>query len=190
MINGDDYSAYEADAVDTVDSEDLLARITRTVRELTQAREDVTAAEQVLKAHQDRVRQLEEFTLPEMMREAGQTLLRTVDGDTVELTETLHASIPAANLSQALAWLTDNNQSAIIKRKMELAFGKNEEDRADRALALILEAGFTPTDKQSVHPQTLAATIRELLAAGVDVPLELLGAHVRAIAKVKAPKKR
>lgn len=186
----DDFSAYEADAQDTVDSGDLLARITRTVRELTLARDDVTAAEAALKACQDRVRQLEEFTLPELMREAGQTMLRTVDGDTVELTETLYASIPSANLPGALAWLAEHGQSAIIKRKMELAFGKNEEDKANRALALILEGGFTPTDKQSVHPQTLAAAIRELLATGVDVPLELLGAHVRSIAKVKPAKKK
>lgn len=184
-----DYSAYAADAQPDLDSGDLLTRITRTVRELRVAREDVTQAEAALRACQERVRQIEEFTLPEMMREAGQTLLRTVDGETVELTETLHASIPAANLPGALSWLLEHGQAAIIKRKMELAFGKDEAEKADRALAIILEAGYTPKDTQSVHPQTLAAAIRELLAAGVDVPLELLGAHVRSIAKVKPAKK-
>lgn len=185
-----DYSAYEADAqADNVDSGDLLARITRTVRELAEARADVTEAEAALKARQERVRQLEEFTIPELMREAGQTMLKTVDGDTVELTETLHASIPAANLPQALKWLIDHGQASIIKRDIRLQFGKNEEDKADRALALILEGGYTPQDKQSVHPQTLAAVLRELVAEGVDVPMELLGAHVRSYAKVKPPKK-
>lgn len=184
-----DYSQYEADASEVIGSEDILAQITRATRELAEAREDVTAAEAALKAAQDRVRQIEEFRLPELMREAGQTMLKTIDGATVELTETLHASIPAANLSQALAWLIEHGQASIIKRDLRLQFGKNEEDKADRALALILEGGFTPQDKQSVHPQTLAAVLRELVAEGVDVPMELLGAHVRSFAKVKAPKK-
>lgn len=184
-----DYSQYEADASETVGGEDILAQITRATRELTTARDDVTAAEQALKAAQDRVRQIEEFRLPELMREAGQTMLKTIDGLIVELSETLHASIPMANLPLALQWLVEHGQAAIIKRDLRLQFGKNEEDKADRALALILENGFMPQDKQSVHPQTLAAVLRELLAEGIDVPMELLGAHVRSFAKVKAPKK-
>jgi hypothetical protein len=184
-----DYSQYEADATEAVDSGDLLARITRVTRELATAKEDVTSAEASLKAFQERVRTIEEFTLPELMREAGQQMIRTTDGVVVELTETLYASIPAINLSQAIAWLVANGHASIVKRKMELLFGKNEEEKADEALAMILEAGLTPTDKQSVHPQTLAASIREMLAEGKEVPLELLGAHIRSYAKVKPAKK-
>jgi multidrug efflux pump subunit AcrA (membrane-fusion protein) len=184
-----DYSQYETDASETVGSEDILAQITRAVRELGVARSDVTAAEAALKATQDRVRQIEEFRLPELMREAGQTLLKTIDGETVELTETLHASIPAVNLPMALKWLMEHNQGSIIKRDIRLQFGKNEDEKADAALALILESGLTPQDKQSVHPQTLAAVLREMIAEGVDVPMELLGAHVRSFAKVKPPKR-
>lgn len=183
-----DYSQYEADAVETVDADNILAKITRTVRDLTEARSDVEQAEEALKNAQKRARTIEEFTLPELMREAGQTKLKTVDGVEVELTETLRASIPVANQLPAFNWLVEHNQGAIIKRDLRLQFGKNEGDKADRALAVILEAGFTPQDKQSVHPQTLAATIRELMEAGVDVPLELLGAHVQAGIKLKAPK--
>jgi hypothetical protein len=183
-----DLSQYEADATESVSGEDLLQRITITCRDLKTAREDVTAAEEVLKAAQGRVRQLEEFTLPELMREAGQEMLRTMDGETVELKETLHASIPVANLQQALKWLEEHGQGAIIKRDIRLQFGKGEDAKADSALRLILEAGLTPQDKQSVHPQTLAAVLRELIAAGEEVPLELLGAHVRTLAKVTPPK--
>lgn len=188
-MSADDLSQYEADAQEAVNGEDLLASITRTVRELGSAKDDVTQAEEALKAAQQRVRTLEEFTLPEMLRAAGQQMMRTADGDTVELSETLHASIPAANMPQALTWLIEHGQSAIIKRDLSLKFGKSEDEKANRALALILEAGFTPQDKQTVHPQSLAAVLRELLAEGVDVPLELLGAHVRAVVKVKPPKR-
>lgn len=183
-----DLSQYEADATETVSGEDLLQRITLSCRELSTARDDVAAAEAALKAAQQKVRQIEEFTLPELMREAGQEMLRNADGETVELKETLHASIPVANLQQALLWLEQHGQAAIIKRDLRLQFGKGEDEKADRALRLILEAGFSPQDKQSVHPQSLAAALRELIAAGEEVPMELLGAHVRAYAKVSPPK--
>lgn len=184
-----DYSQYEADAAEAVNDTNILSRITQTVRDVQAAREDVKLAEEHLKTAQQRVRTLEEYTLPELMREAGQEKLRTRDGYDVELTETLRASIPVANLAQALQWLIDHDQSAIIKRDLRLQFGKNEDEKADRALQVILESGFTPQDKQSVHPSTLAAVIRELMASGVDVPLELLGAHVQAGVKIKEAKK-
>jgi len=184
-----DYSAYAADAAESIEPGNILSQITHTVRELRQLREDIVQAEEVLKAFQKRERTLVDYTLPEMMREAGQERLRTSDGYDVELTETLRASIPAPNLSAAIAWLVDHKQSAIIKHDLRLQFGKDEDEKADRALALILEAGFVPSDKLSVHPQTLAATIKELMAAGVDVPLELLGAHVQAGVKVKEAKR-
>jgi hypothetical protein len=185
-----DLSQYETDAEQAVSGENILAKITRTVRELRAARDDVAVAEEALKAAQQRARTLEEFTLPELMREAGQEKLRTSDGFDVELTETLRASIPVANQAQALQWLIEHGQAAIIKRDLRLQFGKNEEDKADRALSVILEAGYVPQDKQSVHPQTLAAVIRELVAGGVDVPMELLGAHVQAAVKVKEAKRK
>lgn len=183
----EDYSAYEADAraVSEIGGENILAQITRTARDLKEAQDDVTRAEEALKAAQQRERVLRENTLPELMKEAGQEKLRTSDGWDIELTETLRASIPAANKGEAFKWLEEHGQAAIIKRQIDLAFGKDEGEKADRALSLILNAGFHPTDKQSVHPQTLAATIRELTEKGVDVPMALLGAYVQSGVKMK-----
>lgn len=186
-MSADDYSAYEADAraVAQTGGENILAQITRTARDLKEAQDDVTRAEEALKAAQQRERVLRENTLPELMKEAGQEKLRTSDGWDIELTETLRASIPAANKGEAFKWLEEHGQAAIIKREIDLKFGKDEQDKADRALALVLEAGFHPTDKQTVHPQTLAATIRELTEQGVDVPMALLGAYVQSGVKLK-----
>jgi hypothetical protein len=187
----EDFSAYEKDAVDAaaVGSENILARITISVREWKDAQGDVTSAEEALKAAQQREKLLREGTLPELMKEAGQELLRTADGDTIELTETLRASIPVANRGEAFRWLEEHGQAAIIKRALDLKFGKDETEKADKALGLLLEAGFTPTDNQTVHPQTLAAAIREMSEAGEDVPMELLGAYVQSGVKLKPPKK-
>lgn len=187
MADKIDYEAYARDAAEVASTggENILAQITRTARDLREAQDDVKLAEEKLKAAQERERILRENTLPELMKEAGQEKLRTSDGYDIELTETLRASIPAATKAEAFAWLEDHGQSAIIKRQIDLAFGRDEGEKADRALAIILEAGFTPTDKQSVHPQTLAAAIRELVERGVDVPMALLGVYVQSGVKMK-----
>lgn len=182
-----DYSAYEEDAQTAapVAGDNILAQITRCARELKEADDAVAEAEAALKLAQQRARVLRENTLPELMKEAGQEKLRTADGWDIELTETIRASIPVATKGEALKWLEENGQAAIIKRQIELAFGRDEGDKADRALTLVLEAGFHPSDKQSVHPMTLAATIRELVEKGVEVPMQLLGAYVQSGVKMK-----
>lgn len=185
----DDWSAYEADAQPKAGEVDnILSRITRLTNEAKKAAKSVAKAQDELKKAQDNWRQLVEFQLPEAMQEAKQEKLKTADGDEVELKETLYASIPKANLPKAIMWLTSNNQGSIVKRKMELGFGKEEDQQAARCLSMLLEEGFTPTDVQSVHPQTLAATLRELISQGVEVDMALMGAHIRKEVKIKGVK--
>lgn len=188
MSAGDiDYSAYEEDAEKAAPQlgHNILAQITQSARDLRDADREVEEAEAALKAAKQKANNIREVVLPGLMKEAGQEKLRTVDGWDLELVETLRASIPAATKNEALKWLEEHGQAAIIKRQIDLAFGKDETEKADRALAIILEAGFHPTDKQTVHPMTLAATLRELIEAGEDVPLELLGAYLQSGVKMK-----
>lgn len=169
---------------------DLLTQISNVVRELMEARDHVTECEGVLKTAQQHVRILEEGTLPELMRQAGQEKLRTSDGYDVELTETLRASIKAENLAEAVMWLGAHGHGAIVKRELKLAFGKDEDQKAAEAFDLIVEAGFLPEDKQSVHAQSLGAAVREMMAAGQDVPMELLGVYIQPQVKIKLAKKK
>lgn len=189
MTPVDDATQYEADAHEAVSDTNILARITKTAKLLRDCQEDVKLAEAALKAAQDRVRILEELDLPALMDEAGQNLLQTTDGYQLERGETLRASIPPANLLEAIQWLRANNQDAIVKRDVTVKFGKGEDQKAAETVDSLLEAGLTPTDKQFVHPMTLASTIREMLEQGVDVPMTLLGAYVQPHVKMKKVKK-
>lgn len=185
----DDLSAYAADAAaPVIEGEDRLAVITRLARELRDAKEHLTELDQHHKDAAARVKALEEGDLPEAMRAAGQVKCRTTDGYDLTLGETLRASIPPVNLPQAVMWLDAHGQGAIIKRDIGLKFGKGEDQQAAHALDAITSAGFKPSDKQSVHPQTLAAVIREMLAEGVEVPMDLLGAFVQPHVKMTQAK--
>lgn len=189
-LSAEDAAAYAADAKETINADNILAQITVAAADLRAAREEVTKRETALKEAQDKVKVLETITLPELMDTAQQDRLKTTDGYEVERGETLRASIPEANLSQAILWLRSQQQDAIIRRDVKLQFGKGEDQRAAEAVDMLVGAGLAPVDKQSVHPQTLAATIREMLKDGVDVPMALLGAHVQPFVKVTAAKNK
>lgn len=183
---GQDAAHHKADLA----SGDLLTRISATVREIMQARQDVKRAEETLKERQVALRTLEEHTLPELMREAGQEKLRTVDGYEVELKEKLRASISEARLAEAIMWLVSVGYGSIVKREIKLGFGKDEDQKAAQLYDMVVEAGYSPTDKQTVHAMTLQASIKEMLEKGIDVPMELLGAYVQPIVDIKEAKRK
>lgn len=181
-----DLSDYEADArLSPEQTENILSKITNTVHELLTVQREVADCEKALKAAQEREKNLIETQLPMLMDEAKQKRLTTIDGYEVERSEVVRASISQANMSKATAWLIDHGQASIVKRELSLKFGKGEEQRAAEAVDTLREHNFTPTDKMSVHPQTLGALVRELLAEGKEIPMDLLGVYVQPLVKIK-----
>lgn len=189
-MTADDVTAhaadYEADAQLTeAESTNILAQITNTVREFLTAEREVKEAEEALKAAQDRLRNITETQLPLLMDEAKQKTLTTLDGYQVTRGEVIRASISQENMPKAAEWLQANGQGAIIKREISLKFGKGEEDKAAEAVGALREHHFAPVDKMSVHPQTLGSVVRELLEAGKEIPMDVLGVYVQPLVKVK-----
>ena len=177
---------YEADAQLTeAETTNILSQITNTVREFLAAERDVKAAEETLKAAQDRLRNISETQLPMLMDEAKQKVLTTEDSYQVARSEVIRASISVENMPKAAEWLISNGQGAIIKRELSLKFGKGEEDQANEAVETLRARKFAPVDKMSVHPQTLGSVVRELLEAGKEIPMDLLGVYVQPVVKVK-----
>lgn len=186
MTDATDLSAYEADAqLSAGEASNILAQITNTAKELRDAQAEVKSVESMLKLAQDRVRVLEEIQLPLLMDEAKQKELVTQDGWRVTRSEVVRASISNENMPRAVAWLEANGQGSIVKRELKLAFGKGEEQKAAEALDVLQEHHFIPTDKQSVHAQTLGAVVRELLAEGRELPMDILGIYVQPTVKQK-----
>jgi len=74
----------------------------------------------------------------------------------------------------------------VIKDEVTAAFGKGAASLAEEAVKLLIDSGATAVDrKRYVNPQTFAALLRELLAAGEEVPLDELGAFMQRRAKLE-----
>lgn len=130
-------------------------------------------------------RQIAEHDLPNAIQEVGLSTFTLADGRKISTKTEVYASIPKDNPNKAFAWLRANGHGALIKNVISAEFGKGEDEQAVEAASALAEAGFKPSQKESVHPMTLKAFLKEQLEKGVDVPLEDFGAHIVTRAKVE-----
>lgn len=168
--------------------DNILAQIAQTARDILAAREAVSGREEELRQAQQHLRTLQEEVLPELMSEAGQEQLTTADGLKVSIKEVTRGQPTKANEAEAFAWLRDNGQGGIIKSEVTAKLGKGDDEKAQEVLTALTGMGVNAGLKSSVHWQTLGALVRELLAKGENVPLDLLGVHIWKQADVKPAK--
>lgn len=190
-LDEDDSAAYEADAVLGQTPEQAagsLARLTQAANQQQEAAAALKAAEAAVKVAKERLLRLEELTLVELMTEARQLRCTTEDGLELKLRETVRASVPEAMIPKASLFLEGAGHGAIVKHELKLSFGRGEAQRAERAFQMLREAGFAPSDKIVIHPQSLAAAVTEMLKKGVAVPMATLGVHIQKSVKVTVPK--
>lgn len=179
---------YTADVLPAGDN--ILAVITQLVHEQLAAEELVSSKEEELKEAKNALTYISQNRLPALMSEAGQNLIVTATKYTVEIKDTIRASIPEQNQPAAFKFLEETGNGAVIKIGLSADFGKGEEaeKKVQQVVKFMTSLGVAPAVKKGVHPQTLCALIRELLRTGQDVPLDTFGAIIQKEAKIKAPK--
>lgn len=131
---------------------------------------------------------LAEIQIPDVMDKIGIAEFKTTTGLKITIAETIRASIPKAKQPHAFHWLRTNGHSAMIKRTVSVSFGKGEDANAD-TLVKKLDNDFDVADKTVVHPQTLAAFVREKLEMGEELPMDLFGVHRQRLSKIGMDKK-
>ncbi len=180
----DSYAEFQTDKLDT----DKLTGLTNLVTTMREEETAVADLEAKLKHAKERLRDVAERQIPDLMDEVGLKDFVTSEGLKVTIKRTIRASIPTGNKESAMAWLDDHGHGALIKRMVNVAFNPDEEDKA-AALMQDLKSDFpmVKTDRR-VESATLRAFIREKIEAGDEIPLELFGAWEQRIAKVEVKK--
>lgn len=111
----------------------------------------------------------------------------------IKLETVVAGSLPkdAERRAKALALIREYGAAGIIKTDIELSFTAGQEEQADKAYKLLLQAGYIDAIKEEgVHPQTLAGFARERMKLGEAVDAEVLGLFVQQQAKVKPEKRK
>ena len=146
--------------------------------------------EEELKKLKEEHRSIAWTAIPEKMDELELETFTTKSGLVITISEELRTSMPKAKAAEGCNWLEENDLGDIIKRAFIIRF-----NRGDEAWAAKFERDCKQRKKPldidrttEVPSATLKKVIKELLEDGVDVPMELFGAHRQRIAKIKMKK--
>lgn len=147
----------------------------------------VEEAENLLKRAKERHRYLQEETIPAAMQELGLESLTLTTGEKLKVKQEVYASLTAANKPAAFQWLEEHDFGGLIKVEVSVQYGKGEIEDALKLQKDLIQEGIQAEISQDVNGQTLKAFLREQIAKGSNLPLELFGA--RPVWQAKISKK-
>jgi hypothetical protein len=169
---------------------DRLQRLAALAEQLRLTQIELYETDTSLAEVEARERRLREIDIPELMKECNMQTFTLKDGTKINVQPALKCNIAEERKAAAFAWLRAKGLGGIIKTAVEVEFGKGAEEQARMAKAaqLLREAKYEPYISESVHWQTLAATIREERSKGHDVPADLFGLYEYETTKLEFPK--
>ena len=146
---------------------------------------ELAELEGAVKAKKEELRLISEQELPDAMQAAGLNEIVLSSGEKISIGEFYSAHISKANQEVAYQWLTANGHEGLIKNEVSLRFGRNESEVVNETVSNLKARGLSPEVRQSVHPSTLKAFVREQLTSGSDIPTEPFGIYIGTKATIK-----
>lgn len=169
-----DLEAESVLSIDTAKSAD----IAQTCNKLLETQKEIRLAEEKIKTLKDAERNLSDNVIPNLMREAGISLLRLTDGSKVEVKPYYQANITESFRERAHHWLRENGFGDLIKNNVTLEFGKGQDEQAQSVIKEAHEKGYNVKQKEGVHWATLRTFVKEQIQEGKQVPNDLFGVYV------------
>ena len=163
----------EEDQRENLDGANEANKLSDQVVKLQQLEDDLAVKEEELKELKRKVELVSGEVIPTMMQEMNISTLKLADGTSVEVKPVYGASIPTAKKEEAFTWLRENGLGDLIKKEVTVAFGRDEDNKAQQYAVLAQGQGYEPVQKLKVEPMTLKALVRERLESGQEMPSDL-----------------
>ena len=174
----------EAESIVSIDT-GMSSDIAESCNKLLDIQKKISTAEEEMKKLKEVETTLSEQTIPNLMQQAGISMLKLADGSSVEVKPFYSARIPASKSEQAFDWLRENGHGDMIKNQVSLEFGMRQDNEAKALVEELKQKGLAVLQKTSVHPSTLRGFVREQIQdLGKDVPAELFGTYVANKTKI------
>jgi hypothetical protein len=164
---------FEKDQREELDGANDANKLSDQVVKLQQLENELLAKEEELKELKRKVDLVSGEVIPTMMQEMNISTLKLADGTSVEVKPVYGASIPKAKQEEAYTWLRENGLGDLIKNEITVAFGHDEDNKAQQYAVLAQGQGYQPVQKLKVEPMTLKALVRERLESGQEMPSDL-----------------
>ncbi len=164
-----------------------LDRVKKLAKLLVKQQKDVADLNDKLKAAKKLALSTEREDLPMLMKELELTKFTLESGETISVDDDCDVAITAKTQRGAMAWLTKNDFGGIIKTAVTVEYGSGQKEEAAELYAELLEDDIPATLTEKVHPATLKSFVKEQLAKGAAIPMDLF--NIRPFSKVKVTKK-
>ena len=165
-------------------SQDNVKSITDKCHQLQELQQQYKDIEEQLSKTKNRVRDLEERIIPEMMQEAGVSKIKLKDGTEVEVKPFYAAKIPESRVEEAFGWLRGNGFEDLIKNTVTANFNRGQDNQVSELIKVCEEHGFAYSKKEKVEPMTLKAFVREQVEGGKKLPFDLFGVYIANKTKI------
>jgi hypothetical protein len=166
MINLREDAPDQLNAVDPTELSDAIEK-------LNSVSAQIKNAEAGLKKLKEEEKQINNFTIPEIMNKMNLSTVKLRDGSELSVKKVYSATIKADKKAEAIKWLRDNGLGDIVKNEITVNFGQGEENKAAEYANLAKESGYEPSQKEAVHAMTLKVTMEDWKNKGNDVPEDL-----------------
>ena len=159
-------------------SENSLGKIGAVATDIADTQEEISKLKEQLKNKEDYERKLSREVLPSLFSEVGLSELKLADGRKIKVSEYYTATPLKENRGKVFQWLRDNGFGDLVKNQVTCSFGRNEDEKASGLMSDLSDKGLEPAQREWVEPSTLRAFVREQYEAGIELPMDLLGAFV------------
>lgn len=175
------------------------------MRVLQEAGTDMLRLEELISQTEGRLKALKaqhlaltQRTIPDLMDEAGTDKVGLPGvGSDLTVVPFYKAVLPEENAAEAAEWLDREGHGSLLRTYVTVEFSPGEREHAENVITLIKSyfrgrniEQHDPTVKNTVHWKTLTAFVKEQIEENRVVPLELLGATVGRVAKIKQRKEK
>lgn len=189
---GEDLSALMAadaeEARSRVPSDQELATVAQLANEQLRLLKLVSDKERELEDARSQLAKVQKGDLPTLVESMGMRKFVLTNGFVVSIEEKIHAGITQENQERAFEWLKETDNDGIIKNKVEVPFGKGQDDEASALMEVLKKHGYSYSNSRSVHPSTLKAFVKRRLEDGLPTPTDVFSIYVEKVATISLPK--
>ena len=158
--------------------EDNMGRIGAVATDIAETEAEIAVIKEQLKSKETYAKKLSQEVLPSLFSEVGLSELKLSDGRRLKVSEYYSATPLKENREKVHTWLRNNGFGDLVKNQVTCSFGRNEDEKASGLLSHLDKVGYESTQREWVEPSTLRAFVREQYEAGVELPMDLLGAFI------------
>lgn len=163
---------------------EALANISQLAESQLSLEKEIAIINAQLEEKSEKLARVRDTLLPDAMMNVGMESFTLKDGSKVVVSKFYAASIKPEFQGFVFNWLRENQFGEIIKREIKTKFGKGQDAEATALAGMLTTMKLPFEDKESVHPQTLKAFVREQLEGGKNLPMNEMGVFVGSRAKV------